>query len=216
MISITKLNRPRVILFSILALLSAYVVGEIILSYFDSHADNSRLKAMSLILMPHGILGMIALVVGPFQFSTTLRKNNLKLHKRLGKIYIFSILLSMPFAILLNIYHTIPGAKVTFIFENICQALVWAITASMAWRAAARKQITIHKMWAARSYGITMVFVLSRIYNPMKLFIKDSGINDFTHFLWFMIVFGLIVPDILVFSKELFARKKVSTARSLD
>ena len=216
MISLTKLNRPRVILFSILALLSAFVLTQITISYFDTTADNSRLKAMSLILVPHGILGMIALVVGPFQFSTTLRKNNIGLHKRLGKIYIFSILLSMPFAILLNIYHTIPGAKVTFIFENICQALVWGITASMAWRAAARRQITIHKMWAARSYGITMVFVLSRIYNPMKLFMKNSDINDFTHFLWFMIVFGLVIPDILVFGKELFASRKVSATRSTE
>ena len=151
---------------------------------------------------------MIALVTGPFQFSTTLRRNNLPLHKKLGKIYIIAILLAMPFAIMLNIYYLIPGAKLTFAFENIMQALVWAITAAMAWLAASRRQITIHKMWAARSYGVTLVFVLSRIYNPLQLFMKNPDINDFSHFLWFLLVFALIVPDMLVFSKELFGAKK--------
>ncbi len=211
MIQLLKnLNRSRVILFSILALLSIYVLKEIILFYFDSTADHTRFVAMSWVLVPHGLLGMIALVVGPLQFSTTLRKKNIQLHKRLGKIYIFSILLSMPFAILLNLYYTIPGATATFIFENITQASVWAITAGMAWVAASRRQITIHKTWAARSYGMTLVFVLTRIYNPMPLFIENSTINDFTHFLWFMIVFSLVVPDLLVFSKELFGRRKIT------
>jgi uncharacterized membrane protein len=209
MLPLKKLNTSRVILFSILALLSLYVlVVQELLALMDSAQDLQRYKAMAWVLIPHGLLGLIALVVGPFQFSTTLRKQNIKLHKKLGKIYIISILLSTPFAVLLNIYHRIPNADINFVFENVTQALVWAITAAMAWLAAYRRQITIHKMWAARSYGVTMVFVLTRIYNPMVLFIDNPDINDFSHFLWFMLVFGLIVPDMLVFSKELFRPKK--------
>jgi uncharacterized membrane protein len=163
---------------------------------------------MSWLLVPHGMLGLVALVIGPFQFSTTLRRNNLSLHKKLGKIYIIVILLAMPFAIMLNIYHPIPGAYGTFAFENITQALIWATTAAMAWLAATKRQITIHKMWAARSYGITLVFVTSRIYNPLQLFMKNPDINDFSHFLWFLLVLSLVVPDMLVFSKELFSSRK--------
>jgi len=210
MLLVKKLNTPRVILFSILALLSLYVlVVQEIMNFMDPTQDLERYKAMAWVLIPHGLLGMIALVIGPFQFSTTLRKNNIKLHKKMGKIYVFSILLSMPFAILLNIYHRIPNADINFVFENISQALVWAITDSMAWLAAYKRQIAIHKMWAARSYGVTMVFVLTRIYNPMTLFIENPDINDFSHFLWFMLVFALIVPDMLVFYKELFLPKKL-------
>ena len=166
---------------------------------------------MQWILIPHGLFGLIALILGPLQFSTTIRKQNIKLHKRIGKIYIIAILLAAPFAILLNIYYPIPGAKITFAFENFTQALVWALTASMAWIAAYRRHITIHKMWAARSYGLTLVFVLSRIKNPMELLIAKPDINDFAHFLWLLIVLALIIPDILVFSKELFVRKKLRT-----
>jgi len=196
-------------LFGILALLAIYVlVVQEFLYLIEAQADLSRYKSQSWVLIPHAIFGLVALVIGPFQFSTTLRKNNIKLHKKLGKIYIIAILSATPFAILLNIYYPIPGAKNTFAFENITQALVWATTATMAWVAAAKRQITIHKMWAARSYGVTLVFVLSRIYNPIPLFVKNPDINDFSHFLWFLLVFALIVPDLLVFNKALFYTKQ--------
>ena len=66
-------------------------------------------------------------------------------------------------------------------------------------------------MWAARSYGVTLVFVLSRIYNPLQFFMKNPDINDFGHFLLFLLVFALVVPDMLVFSKELFGARKIHT-----
>lgn len=210
MIKLTALNKSRVFLFSILALLALYVfvVQEFLFLQHNTERLN-RYRAMSVFLVPHAILGFIALVVGPFQFSTTLRKKNLALHRRLGKIYIIAILLAFPFAVLININYPIPGAKITFVMENMIQASVWAFTAAMAWVAAAKRQITLHKMWVARSYGITLVFVLSRIYNPMQFFINKPDINDFTHFLWLLVVLALIIPDILVFNKELFtARKK--------
>lgn len=203
-----KLNPARTVLFSILALLSLYVFYSIVTFYLNKDSDTTRLQSMSLILVPHGILGIIALVIGPFQFSSTLRARNIKLHRAMGKIYIIAILLSFPFAILLNIYYPIPGAKITFIFENITQASVWAVTALLAWIAAYKRQINIHKMWAARSYGVTLVFVLSRIYDPMTLMIDKPDINDFSHFLWFLLVFALIIPDVILFNKELFGPGK--------
>ena len=209
MIAPYKLNRPRIILFSSLALLTLYVfiIGEL-LFFLSGNPEIHRYKVMSWLLVPHAILGAIALTIGPFQFSSNLRTKNIALHKKLGKIYIISILSAVPFAILINIYYPIPGAKATFAFENIAQALVWGTTALMAWIAASKRQITIHKMWAARSYGVTLIFVLSRIYNPMQLFIEKADINDFSHFLWLLLVLALIIPDLLVFNKELFRTKK--------
>lgn len=204
-----SLNRNKTILFSILAMATVYVIYTEFVFFSDQHSDLTHFNAMRWLLILHGLFGMVALLLGPFQFSTTLRKKNIKLHKSIGKTYIITILLAAPLAILLNIYYRIPGATITFVFENITQAAVWAITALMAWIAAYRRQITIHKMWAARSYGLTIVFVLSRIDNPMRLFILKPDINNFGHFLWFLIVVALIIPDVLVFSKELLGNKKV-------
>ena len=209
MIRLTSITKSKALLFSIIALLAAYVfvVNEFL--YLKDHPESMvRYKSMSLLLIPHIILGLIALIIGPFQFSETLRKDNLKLHRRLGKIYIIAILLATPFAILMNIYYPLADTKVTLAFQNITQAFIWAFTAGMAWIAVSKRQITIHKMWAARSYGVTLVFVFSRLYNPMELFIKNPDTDDFVHFLWFLVVLALIIPDVLVFSKELFSVKK--------
>lgn len=208
MIQALKIHRWKITLFLSLAALTVYVLlGELpILTGTGEGIEHYR--NMAWLLVPHALLGSIALVIGPFQFSTQLRARNLALHKKLGKLYVLCILFAVPFAILININYPIPGARATFAFQNIVQALVWGTTAAMAWVAAAKRQITIHKMWAARSYGVTMVFVLSRIYNPMELFIEKPDINDFAHFLWLLVVLGLIIPDLIIFNKELFFSRK--------
>lgn len=120
-----SLNRNRTILFSILAMATVYVIYTEFVFFSDQHSDLTHYNTMRWLLIPHGLFGMVALLLGPFQFSTTLRKKNIKLHKSIGKTYIITILLAAPFAVLLNIYYRIPGATITFVFENITQALVW-------------------------------------------------------------------------------------------
>ncbi len=204
-----NLNRPRVILFSLLALLTVHVFWVFEVNNLNDAATMERFKSMGLLLAAHGILGMIALVTGPFQFSTTLRKNNLRLHRKLGKAYIIAVLLSAPLSIGINIFHPMPGTNGTFLLENIMQGLVWGFTAGMAWLAIRRRNMIVHKLWAARSYGVTLVFILSRIYDPTPLLKNNPDVNDFGHFLWFLLVLALIVPDVLIFNKELFGPGKL-------
>jgi len=60
MISLKALNRPRVFLFSIFAILSLYVlvVQEFLFLIGAGAADLARYKSMSWILVPHGMLGI--------------------------------------------------------------------------------------------------------------------------------------------------------------
>lgn len=206
--TLKNLNKPRAILFSVLALLTIQVFWVFERNNLNDAETMKRFMTMALVLIPHGILGMVALVTGPFQFSTTLRKRNLRLHRRLGKVYITAVLLSAPLALFIAIFHPIPGANGTFLLEGIMQALVWGFTAGMAWVAIRRRNLLIHKIWAARSYGVTLIFVLSRVYDPAPLLKDNPDINDFGHFLWFLMVLALILPDILIFNKELFGKGK--------
>lgn len=144
MIKSYQLNYKKVGLFSILALLTLYVLSAELPILFGTDPNIDRYKSMSWLLVPYALLGSIALVIGPFQFSTRLRAKNIPLHKRLGKIYIISILLAIPFAVLINMYYPIPGSSKTFAFENITQASVWELTAIMVWVAASKRQIAIH------------------------------------------------------------------------
>jgi hypothetical protein len=50
-------------------------------------------------LPPHGIGGAVALFLGPFQFSETLPRRNLALHRVLGRFYMGGIFISAPLSL---------------------------------------------------------------------------------------------------------------------
>ena len=156
------------------------------------------------LLFPHIFFATIAFVTGPFQFSTRLRKRSLRLHRLLGRTYVVSIGLGAPFAILLNIIHPMAGPD--FSFEGITQGSVWLLTTVVAWQAARQRQIPMHQLWMARSYSVTFIFVLSRVGNSLAFF-QQMRIETFTGFLWFLLVFSLLVPDLLMQGKALWPRQ---------
>ena len=45
------------------------------------------------ILLPHIILGIITILIGPFQFISSFRNRNIQLHKFLGRTYVISVVL---------------------------------------------------------------------------------------------------------------------------
>ncbi len=200
----------RVYFFSFLALITItmFFLIEWPLISADS-ASHIRLVSMGWLLFPHILCGSVALVIGPFQFSHRLRKNNVKLHRLLGKIYIIAILLAAPLAFITNLTYPIPGQTWKATFEQATVVFCWITTTSMAWFTIRRRLVTLHKIWMSRSYGITFfTFVVSRVIGPIP-FVGNMDFDTFTILLWFFLVLGLIVPEIILNYKEVFAKRKV-------
>jgi uncharacterized membrane protein len=198
----------KVIFFTFLALLflSVLVFTEWpLISVHDS--AHQRVLGMKWILFPHVIFGLTGLVLGPFQFSSRIRRKNLLLHRRLGKIYVVSILLAAFFSILVMIKFRPPGDHGDFLFENLTQASVWGITTVIAWITAKKRQIALHKIWMSRSYGVTLIFIFSRVLNPFPFF-RNMDIESFGGFLWFLIVLALIIPELILNGKLIFSGRK--------
>ncbi|NOV01163.1 DUF2306 domain-containing protein [Paenibacillus planticolens] len=108
---------------------------------------------------PHIILGTIALLVGAYQLTDKSRRNP-KLHKRLGRIYGFSILVNVLVVPYIALYAT-GGTPTTIAFMvlDIC----WLGTTAMGIRSILKRDIKRHRTWMLRSYAITFVFVTFRI-----------------------------------------------------
>lgn len=185
--------------------LSVFAVFERVFVVGDKAAFE-MIITMKWLLVPHAVFGFIALVIGPLQFASRIRTRNIALHRKLGKVYVFSVLIASFFAVLLNLNCPFPGVSKNFIWENITQSSVWFITALMAWILARKRQITLHKMWMSRSYGMTFIFVLSRFVIQLPFLQMD--LETITHYLWFLIVFALVVPEILLNWREFFAQKQ--------
>lgn len=116
-------------------------------------------EVWKLFFYPHIVLGVLALLIGAFQFTNRSRRQS-NLHKILGRIYggvIFANVLIVPF---IALYATGGrGSTIAFLVLDV----LWFGTTAMGVRSILKKNIGRHREWMLRSYAITFVFVTFRI-----------------------------------------------------
>ncbi|MEA1786146.1 DUF2306 domain-containing protein [Arenibacter sp. GZD96] len=122
-------------------------------------------------LVGHLLGGALALIIGPFQLSTSFRNRFLNLHRSLGKVFIIAIIIGSLSAIYMSFYVA-PQVNVSWSISLFVMALVWLASVLMAYRAIRLKRIQQHKEWMIRAYIITLGFVLFRVLNENSL-IRD-------------------------------------------
>jgi len=107
--------------------------------------------------------GIVALVLGLFQFLGSLRVARPALHRLLGRLYLASILLSgsvgLPLAVLsVDSYRP---ALVGPSFGTL--AVAWLFVSAMAFRRARERRFDQHRAWMLRSYSLTFAAVTVRL-----------------------------------------------------
>ena len=125
-------------------------------------------------LLLHITGGMLALLVGPWQFSQRLRRRYLRLHRLSGRLYLIAVLCASAAAFRLAAGTTFGRA---WGFGLMMLAVAWLTTSGMAYYAVRRRQIPIHREWMIRSYVVTFAFVTFRIFNdfpPMSRWLPDN------------------------------------------
>jgi len=150
-------------------------------------------------LLLHAPFAAIALLIGPLQFSATIRRRNIMIHRRIGQTYVGSVVIASISGIVIGYYLEWGATQVAV------QGGVWLIVTLAAWIAARSRNITQHRMWVGRSYGLTFVFVTARLV-PDMFFVGASNwvLNDL---FWTLVVAGLLVPDLLATGAALLSSK---------
>ena len=113
-------------------------------------------------LLLHITGGMTALLTGPFQFWTGLRRRHMKVHRWTGRLFLIGILIASAGAFYL-VATTTDGWP--FGFALFVLALAWLTTSGMAYHAIRKGQVEIHKEWMIRAYVVTFAFVTFRVLN---------------------------------------------------
>jgi uncharacterized membrane protein len=194
---------PRKTLWLILALaaLSVLIFSELPLLHTGTMYDTYRTKLIHdrLLLFPHALCGTLALLSGPLQFSTRLRRRNLKLHRILGRVYVVSVFIAAPFAIIIS-----TGGDL--IVGTSVQAGAWIICTLAAFLTARNRHIIQHRQWMIRSYAVTFTFITLRVLNPWPRYFNLSDANAV---LVIIVVTFLSVslPDIAFNWRELTTRR---------
>ena len=142
------------------------------------------------LLFPHIAGGLTVLILGPLQFSRTLRDRNPARHRLLGKCYIAGVLIAaIPAVLMARHYPAFLPYSVTI------NAILWLTSTAAAFLAARNRRFEQHRRWMARSYAMTATFVVPRIpfpiYNSMSL---EAG----SYFLLAIAVVALLIADLIV------------------
>jgi uncharacterized membrane protein len=111
-------------------------------------------------LLAHISCGMVALLIGPFQFSRWLRQRYLRWHRVMGRVYLIAILCGSIGAVALSM-TTPDGRSWGLGLQGLI--LAWVTTAGMAYYAIRQRQIQVHQEWMVRSYVVTFAFVTFRL-----------------------------------------------------
>jgi Predicted membrane protein (DUF2306) len=106
--------RPKYLLFGIVGLMLSYV-----LVHDESFLVNpkdpiwSHYEPFKWWLLPHGIAGACALLLGPMQFSERLRCRFRKLHRVLGRIYVVGVFIAAPLGVYIQYFKERLGESMT-------------------------------------------------------------------------------------------------------
>lgn len=112
----------------------------------------------------HISFGGLALLVGWSQFSKKLRSKRLQLHRNLGKVYVFSALLSGLCGVYLGFFAT--GGIVPSI-GFISLGVIWIFTTTRAYVAVKNKDLSLHQGMMIYSYAACFAAVTLRIWLPI-------------------------------------------------
>jgi uncharacterized membrane protein len=165
-------SRFKTILWMSLGLttLFVFITSEVLLAvdYPMYHAYRLQVIADRGLLIPHTLAGIFALLIGPINFSSRIRKRHLTLHRILGRIYVVSVFVGSFTGIALAWGRPgLPGTSM--------QAAAWMVCTTAAFITARNRQIVVHRQWMARSYAVTFTFVSSRVLNLVPAYWSHLG-----------------------------------------
>lgn len=142
----------------------------------------------------HIILGLVALLIGPFQFSPGLRNRKTELHRNMGKVYIIACLLSGLAGFAIAQYAT-GGLNTRLGFTGL--AIAWLFTTGKAYYHIRIGDIEAHKRWMFRSFALTFSAVTLRIYLGSMLASGVSFITAYHISAWAAWVPNLIAVELI-------------------
>lgn len=156
----------------------------------------------------HALFGIMAMTLPALQFSNRLRARYLRLHRILGYVYVTSVFIAAPFAILVSL-------KISRTFTsdagNCVLSSCWFATTAIALYCIRKGNVTDHRRWMIRSYSFAMVFTVTRTIQAFVPFTR-GGHPGSEALLWSSILLAAFLPNIFIEWPTIFARKATRSA----
>lgn len=214
--------RPPVRLFKPLTLLailgvSALLVWHYVFPFYLHYnpVEFSRYWTRRGWFLLHSTFGSVAILAGPLQFSSRLRRRHIKLHRISGRAYLIGI----AGASVGSFYLVFTGKRAwNFEFALFVLTCAWLTTAAMAFYAILHRQIQVHKEWMIRSYILTFTFGIFHIAFHILMNYTTIGNHqnpDITMgtLTWASWVIPLLIAEVLLQLNHMRVPARISAAR---
>ena len=144
----------------------------------------------------HIFASVVALSLGPFQFSTKLRSWRPQAHRWMGRIYLG---VGVGIGGLSGLYmsglaYGGPLAKLGF----AGLAVTWLFTGFKAYRAIRVGNVAAHRRWMVRNFALTLAAVTLRIYLPASMVSGLPFAASYAVIAWAAWVPNLLVAELII------------------
>jgi len=201
--------RPKYVLFAAIGLMLAYVVPHD--ESFLVHSKDTvwqHYDPFKWWLLPHGIAGACALLLGPMQFFDQLRVRFRQLHRVVGRIYVAGVFVAAPLGFYIQYFQERMGDPRSFSIAAAVEAALWLTTTGIALVFILKGKIEAHRQWMTRSFAVALVFLEVRVIGGVGGW-ESLDVHANETIVWACIALSILSADLVLQWKELGRQRSV-------
>ncbi len=157
----------------------------------------AALPAFKWWLLPHGLAGACALLLGPMQFSDRLRQRFTRLHRVIGRFYIAGAFIAAPLGTYIQYFEERMGGPRSFSVAAAVDAILLMTTTGIAFAFILKGKVQQHRQWMTRSFAVALVFLEVRVIQGVTGWEK-LGVAATETIVWSCLAFSILLADIVL------------------
>jgi uncharacterized membrane protein len=190
--------RTKYLLFAAIGLMLAYVIPHD--ESFLVHPKDpiwQHYEPFKWWLLPHGIAGACALLLGPMQFSDRLRDRFRQLHRVAGRIYVAGVFVAAPLGFYIQYFQERMGDPRSFSIAAAVDAALWVITTGIALVFVLKGKVQEHRQWMTRSFAVALVFLEVRVIGGVGGW-ENLDVHANETIVWACLAFSILSADLVL------------------
>lgn len=202
--------RPKYLLFGFIGLMVAYV-----LVHDESFLINAKdpewhhIHSFRWWLLPHGLAGACAFLLGPMQFSDRLRQRFTKLHRIAGRVYVACVCIAAPLGVYIQHADEPLGFARSFTIETVFQGGLWILTTLIALAFILQGKVQQHRQWMTRSFGTgPLIFLEVRVIGGLTGW-ENLGPHVNEVIVWACTLSSIFMADLVLSAEDLYRSRSI-------
>lgn len=189
------------------------------LAYVISHDESFLVHPKDLVrqhyepfkwwLLPHGIAGACALLLGPMQFSDRLRTRYRQLRRAVGRIYVAGVFVAAPLGCYIQYFEERIGDPRSFSIAAAADAVLWMTTTRIALAFILKGKVQEHRQWMTRSFAVALVFLEVRVIGGLGGW-ENLDVHANETIVWLCLAFAILSADLVLQWQQLSRSRPLS------